>query len=186
MDYAKVYSELHRNEKHYTGYSIGEYLGDIAALVAEHRSTALLDYGCGKGYQYLKRRVHEQWGGVLPHCYDPGVRAISEKPAGRFGGVICTDVLEHIEQTDIPGTLAELISYVAHDGFLFLGIACRPSFHKTLPDGRDVHVTIRHPSWWIDSITNALVGRKAIHVEARFDGGETYPEAHLCAWQANL
>lgn len=145
MDYAKAYAELHQNQKHFLGYSILPHVERIKGLVEDTGSRTLLDYGCGKGFQYLKERVHEAWG-ILPYCYDPGVRAISDKPQGKFDGVICTDVLEHIEESDVPGVLDELVGY-AHR-FVFLAICCRPAGHKRLPDGRDVHVTVKPPEWW--------------------------------------
>jgi hypothetical protein len=46
----------------------------------------LLDYGSGKGYQYLARRYHERWGGLLPHCYDIGVQQLSPSPRASSAG----------------------------------------------------------------------------------------------------
>lgn len=151
MDYGKVYGELHENAKLYAGYSLCDHAKSIAELVYKYAPNRLLDYGCGKGYQYLAERSHEAWGGLLPHCYDPGVRQLSAAPTGTFDGIICTDVLEHIEEPDLPALLTHLFSFCnlsrPQGMFVFLVISCRPS-RKRLPDGRDVHVTIREPQWW--------------------------------------
>ena len=147
MDYAEQYRQMPESGKRFPGYSLGAYVDAIAALVAEHRPERMLDYGSGKGFQYLVRRYHERWGGILPYCYDIGIQQLSELPDGPFGGVLCTDVLEHIEEGDLGGVIRELLSLTAGDGFLFLGISCRPT-RKTLPSGGDVHRTIRPPSWW--------------------------------------
>lgn len=167
MDYAADYGKLHAKGKHFPGYSICDYLKPLTAVIGEHQPERLLDYGSGRGLQYLKRRVHERWGGLLPYCYDIGVRGLDEKPEGLFDGVICTDVLEHIEQRDLPGVLDELIAFAKPAGFLFLVISCRPS-RKRLPDRRDVHVTIKPPSWWKDLIA-ARVSDFPIRAIVHFD-----------------
>ena len=181
MDYAAQYGLMHESGKRFPGYSLGAYVDSIAALVEEHRPERLLDYGSGKGYQYLARRYHERWGGLLPHCYDIGVQQLSAKPDGQFGGVINTDMLEHIEKPDVPGVLDELIGFVAPGGFLFLGISCRPT-RKKLPEGGDVHRTIESPRWWADLITDRYQRsgqRGQIAMRAEFDLGAPphFPDA---------
>lgn len=153
MDYGEIYGRMHSNPKVFPGYSIKDHVTAIAALVEEIQPERMLDYGCGKGYQYLELRVHERWGGLLPHCYDPGVKQLRKKPEGRFQGVICTDVLEHIEESDIASVLSDIFERV-DDGpaFVYFCIACRPAKRKRLPDGRDVHVTVRPPEWWAERL----------------------------------
>lgn len=174
MDYARAYGEMHASGKRFPGYSLGAYVESIAVLVAQHQPDRLLDYGSGKGYQYLARRLHEKWGGLLPHCFDVGVQQLSLKPEGVFGGVICTDMLEHIEKPDLPAIIDELIAYVAPGGFLFLGISCRPT-RKTLPQGGDVHRTIEPPAWWVDLIKQRVehyfLNGHDLHVRTEFDLG---------------
>lgn len=182
LDYARAYGEMHDSPKRFPGYSLGAYVDSIAKLVAEHRPERLLDYGSGKGYQYLARRYHERWGGLLPHCYDIGVQQISAKPEGMFGGVINTDMLEHIEKPDLPAILDELLGYVAPGGFLFLGISCRPT-RKKLPGGGDVHRTIEPPPYWIELVESRPLGWP-VHVVAEFDLGEPpHFETDIRVWE---
>ena len=168
MDYEKAYGQMHEAvPKDFSGYSIKGYVKDIAALVDSHgiirpdawqEDTRLLDYGSGKGYQYLGLRVHEQWGGILPVCYDPGVYQLRTKPdkpsrrrppyEGKFAGIICTDVMEHIEEADVDAVLADIFRFADDHGFVFFVIGIDPSYRKKLPDGRDVHVTVKPPTWW--------------------------------------
>lgn len=169
MDYEGQYRQLHDNPKRFPGQTILHYVETITKLVHQHRPSRMLDYGCGKGYQYLAQRIHERWGGPLPVCYDIGVRQLSTKPEGLFGGVLCTDVLEHIEEPDLPALLDELFGYAEPGGFVFLSIACRPT-KKVLPQGGDVHRTIQPPSWWIDLISRHRP--TSLHVRADFDLGE--------------
>lgn len=178
---------MHESGKRFPGYSLGAYVESIAKLVEEHLPETgprrMLDYGSGKGYQYLARRYHERWG-ILPHCYDIGVQQLSAKPEGRFFGVICTDMLEHIEEPDLAPILDELIAYVEPKGFLFLGISCRPT-RKKLPGGGDVHRTIKPPKWWIETIERA-VGKRPIYgrVVAEFDRGDPphFPNDQTLRW----
>ena len=147
MNYAQVYSALHANPKHFLGLTCLRYEKDIGELIRLYGARQLLDYGCGKGHQYGQHRVHERWGVERPVCYDPGVPQFAKRPEGKFDGVLCVDVLEHIEEPDLPEILRDLISLAKPGGFIFLGICCRPS-RKKLPDGRSVHVTVHPPSWW--------------------------------------
>jgi hypothetical protein len=167
MDYAAVYGRMHESrQKIFSGYSIRPHVAAIADLVIRRQARRLLDYGSGKGYQYLGERVHEAWGGILPVCYDPGVRQLRKRPAGPFDGIICTDVMEHIEEADVDRVLADIASLAADGAFIFFCIACRPAKRKRLPDGRDVHVTIRPPEWW-----RARLDRIRADVHVVFDEG---------------
>ncbi len=115
--------------------------------------SCIVTHNCGKGMQYLSKRAHEAWGGILPVCYDVGVPLLSARPQGQFDGVVCTDVMEHIETADVPAVLEDLFSFVATHpsgpkAFAFFSICCKPAKHKTLPDGRNVHLTVKPPGWW--------------------------------------
>jgi hypothetical protein len=175
-NYAALYRPLHAaKEKAFSGRSIRVGVPYIAQMVADYRPRRLLDYGCGKGQQYSELKVHEQWGGLMPHLYDVGVPAFSEDPPAIFDGVICTDVLEHIAEADVPAVLAHLFSKlpVRDDGgmsFAFFWVACRPARRKTLRDGRNVHLTVREPAWWDAQI----VAQRPAHVmtSAHFDQGD--------------
>jgi len=149
MDYEKEYGQMHdAKARNFSGYSIKRYVQEIAALVYDRLPDRMLDYGSGKGYQYLALRVHEKWGGILPVCYDPGVVQLRIKPIGKFSGIICTDVMEHIEEADVDKVLDDIFGFADDHGFVFLVIGIDPSYRKKLPDGRDVHVTIKPPEWW--------------------------------------
>jgi hypothetical protein len=184
-DLTEEYARMHGKDKRFPGYSICDYRKPITDLVLARRPFRLLDYGCGKGMQYLARRLHDSWGGMLPYCYDPGVRQLAELPEGTFGGVLCADVLEHNEREDIDDTLDRLFGYVEPDGFLFLVISCRPT-RKRLGDGRDVHVTIEPPSWWKGKINSAAFrkGSRKVLLSVHFDvaGHFDEPETPWEAW----
>lgn len=146
--YAKMYRPLHdENPKWFSGWIGIETAMNIDSLVRSTNAKRLLDYGSGRGYQYLRDRVHEAWGGILPYCYDIGVRQLSDKPEGTFDGVLCTDVMEHIDPDDVIEVLGEIFGYVRKGGFVYFEICCRPAF-KLLASGENVHLTVREPDWW--------------------------------------
>jgi SAM-dependent methyltransferase len=157
-----LYQEMHGSQKYFPGFSITAHVPAIAGIVdtmrdALGREPRMLDFGCGKGMQYLKRRVHEAWG-VLPHCYDPGVAHLSEMPAGEFDIVLCIDVLEHVEEADVAAVLSRIFDKTAPDGIAFLAISTVTS-RKKLPDGRSVHVTVQPGEWWEERIRAVAAGR---------------------------
>ncbi len=156
---------MHRNPKYWRGSSVGAYAEDIAALVFRTRAATLLDYGAGKGWQYSRAWLHRRWGGVRPWCYDPGVPGFDVKPLGTFGGVICTDVLEHLPENLVTVVLAEIFGYA--ERFVLLGIATREAT-KVLPDGRNAHLTVRPETWWRERI--APLERDGLIVQAAFRG----------------
>jgi cyclopropane fatty-acyl-phospholipid synthase-like methyltransferase len=119
----------------------------VAELVRQTSAKTLLDYGSGKGYQYLRDRVHDVWGGILPTCYDVGVFQLKHRPKGVFDGIICTDVMEHIHRDDIDTVLSDIFSFVSPGGFVYFNIFCNPAA-KTFRDGTNVHLTVEMPKWW--------------------------------------
>lgn len=103
----------------------------------------ILDYGCGRGT--LKA--------VLPSIadvreYDPGVPGKDAAPAPAEV-VVCTDVLEHVEEDQLDGVLAHLAQLVCRYGLLV--ICCRPAKEK-LPDGRNAHLIVQPPLWWLEQL----------------------------------
>lgn len=149
-NYGKLYQTYHTaNPKHFSGKLSGEQVAVIKELVEWAKPKRLLDFGSGKGYQYLERRLHEQWGGLLPHCYDVGVIQLGKRPVGQFGGVICTDVMEHIDEADVDAIFDDVFSFVETDGpaFAYFHISTRVA-GKSFDDGENVHLTVKPPNWW--------------------------------------
>ena len=151
MDLRQQYVEMHK-AGHFPGHSIKQHIEGITALVRKTGAKSLLDYGCGKGEQYYDGSLQREWGG-LPYLYDPAVYPI--KPRGTFQGVICTDVLEHVEEEEIESVVSELFAYA--ERFLFVSICTREA-KKTLPDGRNCHLTIKPQEWWLEILTRLNPG----------------------------
>lgn len=164
------YLEAHQHYKRFRGGLSKPSIECLAALTSVHHPASILDYGSGKGRQYIRsddfgpaRQQHLPWG-VVPVCYDPGVPELSVKPTTRFDGVICTDVAEHIPESCIDWFLVDVLSYA--NKFAFLSIGCDPS-RKVLPSGTAAHLTVKEPAWWQERITMAL---HTLHPGCVFDG----------------
>src|SRR5947207_13034544 len=149
-------------EQTFPGSSLGAHIVRIKRWVERTGTRTILDYGAGKGMQYRPQKVvvdgeHvadgivEYWDVDEVHCFDPGYAPHSALPERKFDGVICTDVLEHCPEEDLPWILDEIFGYAMR--FVYLNVACYPA-RKTLPNGENAHITVRPPQWW-----DALVKR---------------------------
>jgi hypothetical protein len=160
-DYAAIYREMHAEAlARFAGLSIMPHVAEIGRLIRDTGSRSLLDYGCGKGRQYADKRVHEHWRVPVPTLFDVGVAEFSGRPKGRFDGVICTDVMEHIAPEDVPAVLRDVMGFA--DRFVFFSIALRAA-HKQLPDGRNAHLTIWPSKRWKAEIEAARPPNLLVH-----------------------
>lgn len=159
------YKEMHASsEEMFAGFSLMPHALRIKKLIEAHNIIRILDYGCGKGKQYLAAvkdetqtfDTLEQFWGVAVAKYDPGYAPFSIMPDGPFDAVICTDVLEHLE----PGQEAEIVQELFNlaDKFVFASISCKPAV-KTLPDGRNAHTCIKKPEEWAELFQAASNGK---------------------------
>ena len=125
-----LYREMHSDgevhlgippDQTFPGKSLPPQAGHIKRLIAATGAKTVLDYGCGKGNQYLPLPWKDEggtvhvgiaaWWGVEVHCYDPAYPKFAELPTGEFDGVISTDVLEHCPEEDMPWIVGELFGY---------------------------------------------------------------------------
>jgi hypothetical protein len=158
----RQYRKMHAGRVYRGGSTLRKHVADIAKLVAEIPTETILDYGCGKGMQYIEDGLHEAWG-IMPTLFDPGVPEIDELPDGTFDGVICTGVLEHVPRREIDDAISNLVRYAGK--WAFISIGCSPS-NKRLPNGRDVHVTLKPEEWWLDKLHAAFGDR--VRLETSF------------------
>ena len=116
-------------EETFPGKMLIKHAPFIKDVIDRIGANSILDYGAGKGLR----------------CYDPGYEPFSKLPSEQFDAVICTDVLEHITEPDVPWVLEEMFSYARN--FVYANVACFPAV-KFLPNGQNVHCTIHPPDWW--------------------------------------
>lgn len=157
-------------ERTFDGRSLAPHAGQIRALIARFGARSLLDYGAGKGGLYRMTNVRDENGQTYPDLgafwnlreitlYDPAYPPYSAYPTGTFDAVICTDVLEHVPEEDLPWLVGELFAFA--DKFVFANVAAYPA-GKHLPNGENAHCTIKPPEWW-----NGLFTRAASHAASR-------------------
>ena len=119
----------------------------VMGLAKRLDTTDVLDYGCGKATLNLHLLFGIQ-------CYDPCIPKYSARPSPA-AIVVCTDVMEHVEEESVEAVMDDLQSLTLNT--LLLNIALVPS-KKHLPDGKtNAHITIKPVSWWLG------------HIEPRFD-----------------
>lgn len=162
----------------FPGTSLPAHITRIKRLIEATGAKTILDYGAGKGVQYRPHRVMvggehvadgiaEYWDVDEVRCFDPGYAPHSARPEGRFDGVVCTDVLEHCPEEDLPWILDELFAYAK--GFVYLNVACFPA-RKTLPNGENAHITVRSPEWWRDLVTARATRQWELHAAQVVEG----------------
>ena len=129
------------------------------------RPTLILDYGCGKGELNLHMPFQIQ-------MYDPGILIHGDKP-DPAAIVVCTDVMEHIEPLFMTDVIEHLFDLTLER--LILNVSCRPAVKK-LPDGRNAHLIIESPAFWLKRflkagfvVDTALGETKTTHPDWIFD-----------------
>lgn len=114
---------------------------DVQTLMGRFKTQDVLDYGCGKGT--LKDAL-----GIDIKQYDPAIDEHATKPEPA-NIVVCNDVLEHVEPEYIEAVLDDLKRLILKAGYFL--IATRAA-KKTLEDGRNAHLIIEHPTWWLKKL----------------------------------
>lgn len=122
-------TEFQLKESAWAGYDAKNYAEEIKCLRKHHRAKTLLDYGCGKGYQYTRRTpTFDQITGFRScYLFDPCVDKFKKPPRSnrKFDAIICLQVLRHIPNQDIPW----LKEYFARTAKKFVMIG---EFHPTI------------------------------------------------------
>jgi 2-polyprenyl-3-methyl-5-hydroxy-6-metoxy-1,4-benzoquinol methylase len=135
--YAEQQHMLHENPAY--GISGQKYATQIQRLCEQLGTRDVLDWGCGKAT--LQKNL------PFPiQNYDPFVKEYSQPPKPA-DVVVVTDVMEHIEEDFVGDVLDEIAKLTKH--VVFFQIATGPA-SKTLPDGRNAHITQHKGSWWMN------------------------------------
>ena len=170
-DLVAIYNQLHmqggagidaKPENTFVGVSLAPQAVRIKGLIQHTGAQTILDYGCGKAILHtiegikFEEKIYPSlqafWGVRQVTLYDPAYPPYLALPEGKFDGVVCTDVMEHCPEEDVPWILAELFGYA--NKFVFANVACYPA-QKILPNGENAHCTVRPPAWWQDQIMRA-------------------------------
>jgi hypothetical protein len=162
MKYLEQYRNLH-GQGRFPGRSMMQWVPQIADLVAEFKSTKLLDYGCGEGRQWSHERVQNVLGVEIPTLFDPCTDAWSARPQGLFDGVICTDVMEHVPDGELKGVVEDIAGFATQ--WAFISVCCRQANLK-FEDGTNIHVTIHPFDWWKEFLQPHFKSARLVLVES--------------------
>jgi hypothetical protein len=137
-DYCGLNRHMH---KQYGDYGGGgqRHFHEVKEIAESMGTTDILDYGCGKSTLSMQ----------FPYAikqYDPAILRFSALPEPA-DLVVCTDVLEHIEP-DLIGNVMKHLQTLTRKG-IFAVAATGPSL-KYLPDGRNAHLIVETPRWWLN------------------------------------
>jgi hypothetical protein len=134
----KLGARFQEENKSWAGYDVVKYQNKIHDLVQRYNAKTILDYGCGKGLQYIeplpygaepgeelpkdKWQTFDQYLGVTVYRYDPCVEGFETPPPpdAKFDGVICTQVLNSIPDADMSWVRDTLERHAAK--FCFIGL----------------------------------------------------------------
>ncbi len=160
-EYAALYQEYWSRSDRWGSHSFT----DAAALADQVLSTCgsgpVLDAGCGMGLlvrTLLRAGVDARGVDVAASVVDEGNRHAPGRftrgsilalpfPDDAFDTVVCTDVLEHLAEADVPAALAELRRVARRAAFITLST-------RADRDGT-WHLTIRDRAWWESALFEA-------------------------------
>jgi SAM-dependent methyltransferase len=106
-----------------------------------------LDYGCGKGR--LKHSLLAVDPSLQIGMFDPGNPKLDTLPAPA-DFVVALSCLENIEPDRVVNVLSHIDSLMKIGGYFH--ITTRSGYKNDLPDGRNEHLSVHEPEWWLDMI----------------------------------
>lgn len=156
-EYKALQEKFHEETPNY-GTSGSEHASRVfvgaAQLVKKYGRCDVLDYGCGK--ETLRLAMEESFpalNGVRILGYDPGRKGFDREPKPA-DMVVCTDVMEHVEQQCVDATLRHICELTKH--VAIIDVALTPA-QKTLPDGRNAHICLKSKDWWLSFLKKYFV-----------------------------
>ena len=183
----------------FSGISIIYYLRDLQQIIRTESCKSILDYGCGKALLYSKDKYNrlkidknnntlpkplpEIWNLDYFALYDPGYEKYNTLPKGKYDGVICTDVIEHIDENDCDWILEEILSFSKK--FVFVSIACYEAL-KTFTNGKNVHVNFKSPEYWKEKLDALSIKHPHLNIYSALDVIITDKKDKMCGkWKTH-
>lgn len=148
-EYKKQLQTLHSRKK----FSENNLWYDaVKEFLGKEKPSSLIDFGCSHGG--LISKIKKDFPNIsIVEGYDPGVPEFEKLPIRIYDTLISTDVIEHIEPEILEETLKYIESLFTQSAWII--IACYPA-KKFLPDGRNAHLTVNPPVWWLDKIKKTM------------------------------
>lgn len=143
-EYRRAQEQMHQMYEY--GTASIYYAPVVAKVINQYGVEKLLDYGAGRGNLLKTLRAKNLLESPLKvQHYDPAVPAWADDPEPTEM-VACLDVLEHIEPALIDNVLDDLKRLTKSIGLFSVATTLA---EKTLPDGRNAHLIVEPPSWWL-------------------------------------
>ena len=140
--------ELHNTDSSYGSQSWTQLAKALNPLTIKGNVNSLLDYGCGKG-SFISTCQKIFSSRVKIYGYDPGNKDYEKLPEGSFDLVTSLQVLEHLEHHEIEETLSNIRRKTKKVALLVVDL--KPA-KKTLADGRNAHIMLAPPEWWLGKV----------------------------------
>lgn len=157
-DYKKQLQQLHA-KKNFKEKNM--WYDDIKKFLEKETPSSIIDFGCSHGN--LIQKIKTDFPSIeVVDGYDPGVTEFENKPIRTYDTLVSTDVIEHIEPKHLDETLSYIESLFNKSAWVI--IACYPA-KKYLPDGRNAHLTVETPDWWISKINATMPNSKIVWKE---------------------
>lgn len=141
--------KFHLKNKGFSGRFLFRYADDVRELIRATGCRTMLDYGCGRGKQYLlpmeDGRLLVDYLGVAVTKYDPGWQPFAAEPVGKFDIVVVTQVLGSIPVQDLAWVLERIFSYASRAVYIAEVLCLRP--RKKLHLGMNMPYGWGHEEW---------------------------------------
>lgn len=145
--YRMQLQEMHRNADMKWGNDGAIHLAAVLKLIRHTNARTLLDFGCGRSK--LSKALRNYGSSVKCTDYDPGRPKKATLPNDVFDIVTCTDVMEHVEPEYVDGVLGAIAQRAGKAAYFVIDTV--PAL-RTLPDGRNAHLTVREAAWWLERL----------------------------------
>jgi hypothetical protein len=139
-EYQKLLEEQHTKFPEWAR-SGSKFKGRIFALIDSIVPSTIIDYGCGKGV--LAQEIFNAYK-IKVDKYDPAIPEFSARPTPAML-LICTDVLEHIEEDKIDDVMKHIAGLFLKASYFIVHTG--DCGHR-LADGRPAHILQRSQEWW--------------------------------------
>ena len=132
-------NELMHNGKQFYGVCGKAFIPLITHTYLDYDCHDILDYGSGKG------TISKRCPNINIRNYDPAIPEFSADPEPA-DMVVCIDVMEHVEPDCLEEVLVHISSLMKNVGII--NVSLRKA-RKNLPDGRNTHLIVEEPEWWL-------------------------------------
>lgn len=139
-------TEFQQKSINWAGFGSYQYVKQLQQLVTQHQCATMLDYGCGKGLQYVpgKNNFADLIGIKDYALHDPAYAEHAELPAGTWDIVLCLDVLPFIPESDIAAVVELMLSRC--NKICVVALQSIPEFRPTR--SKKPFVCVHDHEWW--------------------------------------